>query len=154
MDIAVALDKLRNLCSRQEKAPADIISYLKKWGVDSSLYQQITDKLRSERFIDDRRYASAYTRDKIKFDRWGFVKIRIMLQSKGIDRKIINEVADEFDRNEYRTMISNELSKKVKTLKGSEFEIRAKLIRYGSSKGYEMDIISDCLPYVSGGGLD
>jgi regulatory protein len=139
MEISVALDKLRTICSRQEKAPADIISFLKKWDVDSSQHQQVIGKLRSEKFIDDRRYATAFTKDKIKFEHWGFVKIRLMLNQKGIDRKITDEVIKEIDRMEYRAMIGKELDKKRKSIKGTPYEIWAKLARYGSSKGYAME---------------
>jgi regulatory protein len=139
MEISVALDKLRTICSRQEKAPADIISFLKKWDVDSSQHQQVIGKLRSEKFIDDRRYATAFTKDKIKFEHWGFVKIRIMLNQKGIDKKITDEVIKEIDRMEYRAMIGKELDKKRKSIKGTPYEIWAKLARYGSSKGYAME---------------
>jgi regulatory protein len=89
--------------------------------------------------MDDRRYAMAFTRDKIKFEHWGIIKIRIMLNQKGIDRKITDEVIKEIDRIEYRTMIGNELDKKRKALKGTPYEIWAKLARYGSSKGYAME---------------
>jgi regulatory protein len=138
MDLAVAMTKLRTICSKQEKSPADIILILKKLGVEKELHDQILDKLKSEKFVDEQRYASAYTRDKIKFDHWGFVRIRFMLQQKGIDKKIIDKVIEAFDTNEYHSIISLELSKKRKTLKGTRYEIWAKLARYGISKGYEM----------------
>lgn len=145
MEISVALDKLRTICSKQEKAPADITNLLKKWDVDTELHKQIIEKLRLEKFIDDRRYASAFLRDKVRFDHWGFIKVRLMLQQKKIDRNIVNEVIAEYDRNEYRKMIAHELSKKRKNLKGTPYEIWAKLARYGSSKGYEMQDMEDFL---------
>jgi len=138
MEISAALDKLRNICSRQEKAPADILASLKRWGVETVHHQQILERLKTEKFIDPQRFARAYMRDKMKFDHWGFVKIRIMLQQKGIDKGIIDEVIGECDRDEYREMIGRELAKKRKSLKGTPYEIWAKLARYGSSRGYEM----------------
>lgn len=141
----MALDKLRTICSKQEKAPADITNLLKKWDVDAELHKQIIEKLRLEKFIDDRRYASAFLRDKVRFDHWGFIKVRLMLQQKNIDRKIADEVIAEYDKNEYREMIARELSKKRKNIKGTPYEIWAKLARYGSSKGYAMQDMEDFL---------
>jgi regulatory protein len=154
MDSSVALDKLRNICSKQEKSPADIVKLLKKWGIESQHHLQIINKLKSEKFIDENRYAAAFVKDKIKFDHWGFVKIRIMLKQKGIDSKTIDRIIGEYDRNEYRIMIDHELTKKRKTLKGTPYEIWAKLARYGSSRGYEMDIMADLLPSASADGSE
>jgi hypothetical protein len=42
-------------------------------------------------------------------------------------------------------MIGRELTKKRKSLKGSSYEIWAKLARYGSSRGYEMEFMAEFL---------
>jgi regulatory protein len=145
MDQNTALDKLRDICSRQEKAPADIANLLRKWDVSPAVLPDIIATLKREKFIDEKRYATAFTRDKIRFDHWGFIKIRMMLQQKGIERKTIDEVISNTDRNEYRTMIGQELAKKRRTLKGTPYEIWAKLARYGSSRGYEMNDMQEFL---------
>ncbi len=145
MDLNVALDKLRSICSRQEKSPSDIISHLKKWNVDPSEHQKILTALTRDKYIDERRYASAFARDKVRFDHWGMVKIRLILRQKGIDPKTADDVLAEIDRDEYRSMIKQELSKKRKSLKGTPYEIWAKLARYGSSKGFEMKDMEEFL---------
>jgi regulatory protein len=138
MNTDVALNKLKDICSRQEKSPSDIITLLKKWDIPAEEHEKLISILKTEKFMDEYRYASAFTRDKIKFDHWGFVKIRIMLHHKGIARDIVEEVFHQVDRDEYRSMISHELNKKRRTLKGSPYEKWAKLARYGSSKGFEL----------------
>lgn len=145
MDLNQALDKLRTICSRQEKAPSDIISLLKKWNVDPADHPKIIGTLTREKYMDERRYASAFSRDRIKFDHWGIIKVKMMLHQKGIDRKTVDEVISEIDRKEYRNMIGQELAKKRKTIKGTPYEIWAKLARYGSSKGYEMNDMEEFL---------
>jgi len=145
MDKNVALDKLRAICSRQEKSPSDILGYLKRWNVVQDHHSDILEKLRSEKFIDEHRYASAFTRDKLKFDRWGLVKIRMMLNQKGIEKRISEKVLKEVDLDAYRSMIGQELKKKRKTLAGTPYEIWAKLARYGSSRGYEMEYMEEFL---------
>lgn len=145
METATALVKLQEICSRQEKAPADATALLKKWGVDPEKHGEILDKLKAERFIDEGRYASAYVKDKIRFDHWGTVKIRFQLNHKGISKDIIEKALKEIDKQEYKQMISKELDKKRKTLKGTSRDIWARLARYGSSRGYEMDVMRDFL---------
>jgi regulatory protein len=148
--VGEALDKLRQICSRQEKCPADIIVLLKRWNIDQEFHQGIVEQLKSEKFIDEYRYASAFVKDKISFDHWGMVKIRYLLQHKGIAKDVLENALREVDRDEYRHMIGKELEKKRKSLKGAPREIWVKLARYGSSRGYEFEIVQEFLDEDSG----
>jgi regulatory protein len=143
--IARALEKLREICSRQEKCPAEVRVLLKRWDINQEHHQEIIGKLISERFIDEHRYASAFVRDKTRFDHWGRIKIRYFLQQKGIAKSASDKAIGEIDQDEYRKMVGKELAKKRKSLKGSPRDIWAKLARYGSSRGYEMEIMHDFL---------
>lgn len=151
METLQALEKLRQICSRQEKCPADITELLKRWGVDQEFHQEIIDTLKSEGFLNENRYAAAFVKDKLNFEHWGIIKIRYYLQHKGIDKAVCDKALREIDRDEYRKMVGNELAKKRKTLKGSSREIWVKLARYGSSRGYEMEIMRDFLGDNAGG---
>jgi regulatory protein len=148
--ISEALDKLRQLCSRQEKCPADVVVLLKRWGIEQEHYQGIVEQLKSEKFVDEYRYSVAFVKDKIKFDRWGIIKIRYLLQQKGIAREVLENAIREVDQDEYRRMIGREIDKKRKSLKGTPREIWAKLARYGSSRGYELEFMQDFLDDTGG----
>jgi regulatory protein len=150
MEASQALDKLRQLCSRQEKCPADVVALLKRWGLDQKFHQGIVEQLKSEKFLDEYRYASAFVKDKIRFDHWGIVKIRYFLQQKGISKDILDNAIGEIDHEGYRQMISRELDKKRKSLKGTPRDIWAKLARHGASRGYEFEIMRDFLDEDSG----
>lgn len=137
----MALEKLRKMCSMQEKCPADILLLLKRWGVGTEHQEDIIISLKKDKFIDEGRYAAAFVRDKVKFDHWGFLKIIYFLKQKGIPRNVVDEACKAIDRDDYAIMIKKELDKKKKTLTGKRREVAAKLARYGSSRGYEMDIM-------------
>ncbi|HLO58194.1 MAG TPA: regulatory protein RecX [Bacteroidales bacterium] len=145
MNQEVALNKLKHICSGQEKSPADIMALLRKWDVPEDDRQQILQSLKDEKYLDETRFAIAYTSDKIRFDHWGLVKIRLMLQQKGISNETIEEAFNEIDRSEYRSMIGHEISKKRKSVKGAPYEIWAKLARYGASRGYAFDDMREFL---------
>ena len=138
---AMALEKLQKMCSMQEKCPADIILLLKRWGVGEEHHEDIINRLKSDKFIDEGRYAAAFVKDKVKFDHWGFLKIMYFLKQKGIPRSAVDEACKAIDRKDYAIMIKKELDKKKKTLTGKRREVAAKLARYGSSRGYEMEIM-------------
>ena len=75
-----AIDKMRRLCSRREYCISDIRSKLMKEleaktdDVDAALKQLVDEK-----YVDDRRYAVAYARDKAAIAGWGKTKIKYML---------------------------------------------------------------------------
>ncbi len=145
MDTHVALDKLRNICSRQEKCPADVVALMKKWDVSVENHSKIINQLKNEKYLDEKRYANAYVRDKVRFDHWGFIKIRIMLNQKGIDRSIIDDAIGDYDLTAYKSMIEAELKKKRRSVTGNPYEIWAKMARYGTSRGYEMEFMKEFL---------
>jgi regulatory protein len=140
-----ALQKLQQICSRQEKCPLDVITLLKRLNVSGKHHHEIIEKLKSDNFINEQRYAASFIKDKIQFEHWGLIKISYFLKQKGISSTVINESIQQIDRDEYRQMIGKELAKKRKTLKNSPREIWAKLARYGSSRGYEMEMMREFL---------
>jgi regulatory protein len=142
--IKQVLERLRQICSRQEKSPADILLLLKKWGMAEE-QDVIIGQLKKEGFVDEKRYARAFVADKLKFDHWGKIKIRYVLYQKGIPAKDCDNVLSSIDPVEYSGMVERELRKKRKTLKGTPREVWAKLARYGASRGYEMDVMQDFL---------
>ena len=149
MSPAEAMDKLQKLTSMQEKCSADVVMLLKRWGIAPEHYPDILNRLKEHHFIDDRRFAAAFVRDKILFDHWGFIKINYFLRQKGIPEKMIGESFATVDRDEYASMIRRELGKKKKTLKGPPREIWVKLARYGTSRGYEMDLMHGFLDEIA-----
>jgi len=76
------LGKMQALCSRGEKCRADIRMKLEKTDVPQDVITQILNKLESEGFIDEHRYAGAYVRDKFRLQGWGPVKIANMLSQE------------------------------------------------------------------------
>lgn len=140
-----ALKRLMQECSRSEKSVSFVNRKLKDWGL-TEFSKEITDKLRTEKFIDDARYVKAFIHDKIVFNKWGKFKIRYQLLSEKIAESIINTSLKEFDKNEYKNIIFEELRKKQKSLKNMPHQnMKSKLMSFGSQRGYEMDIIRDFL---------
>lgn len=150
MEVSAALVKLRNICSRQEKCPSDVVSLMKRWDVPPEHHTPVIEQLKAEKYIDEQRYASAFVRDKLKFDHWGLIKIRFMLTQKGISKDVTERVLGEVDIEEYRMLIEKELKKKHRSVTGTPYEVWSKLARYGSSRGYEMEHMQGFLEKLSG----
>ena len=144
-----ALIKAQKLCARQEKCKSDIRKKLYDWKVPAETIESIINKLVDEKFIDEKRYAEYFVRDKFRFNKWGRIKIAYALKQKQIHQSIIDSALKEINDKEYRETLKNELQKKRKTLKDSEtFKIKEKLLRFAQSKGYEPEIIFDLIDKV------
>jgi len=146
-----ALKRLQQICSHQEKCPSDVMVLLKRRGIQAEDQQHIIRQLKADGYIDEKRYAAAFVKDKIRFDHWGIIKIRYHLQHKGIARDICENALSEINLEEYRKMVEKELEKKRKDLTGPSRDIWVKLARYGSSRGYEMDTMQHFLEGIREG---
>lgn len=131
------------LCSKTEKTISDLRQSMSRWGLNDPIKQdKILAYLVDNNFIDETRYARAYVRDKYRFNRWGKIKIRTMLRSKGISDNIINEALDNIPDKEYREKLKEDLLNKRRAIKASNhYDLRAKLMRFAQSRGYETDLI-------------
>jgi regulatory protein len=145
MNADEAIDKLARACSTREMCTSDARMLLKRWGIPEPDIPQVLAVVTAEKYIDDARFAHAFIRDKTRFDHWGLIKVDYMLRHKAIPDRIIREAHEVIDMEEYRDMIRHEIAKKKKTLRGKPSEIRVKLLRYGSSRGYETDILYSLL---------
>jgi regulatory protein len=138
-----ALIKIRSICSRQEQCRQDILVRLSKWDISESDSDKIMLILEKEGFVDHNRYATSFANDKLKFNKWGKVKIRWMLRQKDIPEDIIERALSLIDDDEYFNTLSGELKKKIKSLKSeNEYNKKGKLVKFATQRGFEYEIIS------------
>ena len=139
---SVALAKLQEQCARSEMCSHEVLTKLRKWGLPESVSQKILALLKRDRFVDDARFAQAFVRDKVVFNRWGRAKIRMALSAKHLDRDVINDTIEEIDPEEYSRALCDVLQSKARSLGDiSTFEARNKLLRYAASRGFEVSLI-------------
>ena len=137
-----ALARAQTICSQQEQCRQDIITRLGKWGIDEPVSLKIIKQLEKDKFIDEMRYAISYARDKIKFNKWGRIKICWMLQQKNIPDGIIDQALDQIDNNEYELLLESELIKKKRSLKSDDqYNKKRKLIQFAIQRGFENETV-------------
>ncbi len=85
-----AMSSLMRLASRAEKSSGDARRLMRGWGIAAADAEKILAELVERRFIDDGRFAAAYTREKLRFSGWGAHKIRAALSAKGVARDVID----------------------------------------------------------------
>lgn len=147
---AQALQSLMRLCSRAEKSSGDALRLMRGWGVPESEQRSVLNKLIEQRFIDDRRYAEAYTREKSHLTGWGARKIAFQLRQKGIDKEIIQATLATLDGDAQLEQLTTKLERKMRTTKAANrYELRGKLLRYGLGLGFDYEMTRDAIDKIA-----
>ena len=103
-------------------------------------------RLVKERYVDDERFARAYVKDKIRYNKWGRRKVQQGLWTKRIDEDIQQRVLGEVDDEEYLSVLRPLLKQKQRSIKAeSDYERNQKLVRFALGRGFTFDIIRQCL---------
>lgn len=146
---AQALQALMRLCSRAEKSSGDALRLMHTWDVPEGERRGVLDKLIELRFIDDARYAEAYTREKSQLAGWGAKKIAQHLRQKGIDKEIITHTLSALDGDAQLEQLTAKLERKMRTTKAvNSYELRGKLLRYGLGLGYDYEITREAIDKI------
>lgn len=138
-----ALTRVTSLCSASEYCIHDINEKLYRWGISNTDSERIIDYLLDEKYIDEARYAQAYTNDKLRFSHWGRIKIKSMLRMKHISDRDINNAFDNISEEEYESILRDIIKGKAKSEGDAEdYASRAKIIRFALQRGFEMGEIT------------
>ena len=144
--INTALKKAMALCASREYCSEDIRVKLDSWDIKSKYADKIINKLIGENFINEKRYAEAFVKDKYNNNKWGKVKIASQLRIKKIASEVIDAALAMVDEDQYRQSIRGILASHRKFIKAkNQFDLKGKLLRYGLSKGFESHILYDIL---------
>lgn len=145
-----ALAKLRDLCARSEQCSHEVHAKLRGWGVPDAAAAKILLLLKRDRYVDDRRYAMAFARDKVVFNRWGRIKISLAMRQKHLPEELISEAMESIDPDEYRKALIDVLAAKARTLPETvSYEARCKLLRHAASRGFETGVIAQIIKQPS-----
>lgn len=133
------LDRMRTLCARREYCAADIRAKLVRLpDADAGSIARILETLYAEKYLDDRRYACAFCRDKALLRGWGEMKIRYMLSSKGISGEDIAAALAEIDRDRVAEKLYRAVKGKYESLKDDP-ACKLKLLRFALGRGYDYE---------------
>ena len=138
--------QLAALCAQAEHCQQEMRDKMRRWELDETVQNRIISRLVKERYIDDERYARAFVKDKIRYNKWGRRKVQQGLWQKHIDADIQQRVLDEIDEKEYLDVLRPLLKQKRKSIKAAnDYELNQKLMRFALGRGFGFDIIRQCL---------
>ena len=144
-----AFTRLSAQCAQAEHCQHEMVEKMRRWGIADDVQARVMARLVGERYVDDERYARAFVKDKVKYNKWGRRKVEQALWLKHIDSDIQQRVLDEISTDDYVQVLRPLLQQKRKTTKAaSPYELNQKLIRFALGRGFGFDVIRECLDGV------
>ena len=143
-----ALNKAAAYCTLCERCISEVSTKLTAWGVPHGEQEKIIARLTDEKFINESRYCRAFVNDKVKFNRWGRIKISAALRDKRLPQELIRDAIEDIDEEQYLQSLGEVIATKQRELKGKEdFATQQKIIRHAASRGYEPSLIIKAIKY-------
>lgn len=137
-----ALYRAAALCTKSEHCESDIRKKLADWNINTIDSNKIITYLKQERYLDEIRFCRFFVKDKMRFNKWGRKKTMLALKIKGITPETIKTEIENIDTEQYLDTLQNILCSKNRNMKfKDQYDHRQKLIRFGLSRGFEMDIV-------------
>ena len=143
MEREIAMKRAASFCAESERNVAEVERKLRKWGVDDDDIDSIIDRLKSDDFLNKKRYCKAYINDRFRLNHWGKVKIRYELGKRDVDRQYIDAALADIDDDEYIEVLKEVVEAKRRTLKETDtYSASAKILRYALTRGFKNNIVS------------
>ncbi|WP_079701484.1 regulatory protein RecX [Daejeonella lutea] len=138
--------KAESYCAYQERSQHEVRNKLYEWGLHERDVEEIISELIQSNFLNEERFALAYTLGKFRIKGWGKIKIKQALKLKKVPDKMIAKSLKSIDPDDYAARLKVLIDKKSETLHEKDhYKRRFLLSRYAASKGYEQDLIGDLL---------
>ncbi len=142
------LSKIQKYCVYQERCHKEVRSKLLGMKVYGDKLEEVMAALISDDFLNEERFAIAFTREKYRLTKWGRNKILNALKAKSISEYCIKKAFGEIDETEYLQILEAAVKKKYELLKDKEpspFKLKSKIYTYIAGRGYESYLIKDQL---------
>ena len=145
-DQVTALQKARNFCAYRERCQQEIRNKLYEWGLYPREVEQVIGQLISENFLNEERFAKAFSTGKFRIKGWGRNKIKLMLRQLNVSDYCIKKGLAEINDTEYEDVLKRIIEKKSHSIKEkNDFKRKNKIAAYAMGKGFEGDLIWDLI---------
>jgi regulatory protein len=137
-----ALDRVYNFLSYRFRSQREVSDYLRRKGYDDDLAQRITQQLKESEFLNDRRFAEQWARDRTDFGLRSRRVVALELRQKGIAPDIIAEVLEGIpDSDEISQITALIEARKLR----QRYPDERKLITHLTGKGFSFNNIKAAL---------
>ena len=133
--------KIEHYCAYQERCHLEVTNKLNKLGIFGDELDEYICYLIDENFLSETRFSEAYVRGKFNNNNWGKVKISRELKLRNISDWNISNALSQINSEDYNNKLRKLCLKLVELNDKSEFELKNKVVKNLSYKGWEVDLV-------------
>ena len=138
--------QLSAYCAQAEHCQHEVLEKMRRWELSAEAQARVMAKLVKGRYVDDERYARAFVKDKIRYNKWGRRKVEQALWQKRISSDICRRVLDEVSDEEYLSVLRPLIRQKRRATRAANaYELNQKVLRYALGRGFTIDLIRQCM---------
>lgn len=131
---------------KRRRSEKEVRIYLSKLDIDNSKVNDIVNKLKDIKLINDIEYSKAYINDKIYLGKVGINKIKRDLLEQNIPEITINDLLEDIDTDILNSRLETMILKKIKANnKYSNHYLKQKILNEFVNMGYNKESIIDIL---------
>lgn len=145
------LDRARRYCALSEQCEDAVRQKLVTWGATPAESDAVVEKLYSENYLDDVRYARAYCESKILHQHWGRQKVLYQLRLKHLSRAAVESGMASVNEDDYLAVLADVAEKKLRELRPSSDDpsaLRQKLTAFLLSRGFLIGEINQVITNI------
>ena len=133
--------KIEHYCAYQERCHLEVTNKLNKLGVFGDELDEYVCYLIDENFLSETRFSEAYVRGKFNNNNWGKVKLSRELKLRNISDWNISNALSQINSEDYNNKLRKLCLKLVNLSDKPEFELKNKVVKNLSYKGWEVDLV-------------
>ncbi|MFM1878659.1 MAG: hypothetical protein RLZZ241_1525 [Bacteroidota bacterium] len=139
-----ATKRMERYCAYQDRCHQEVVRKLYEMRMIPEAIDSILVHLIDHNFLNEERFALAFTNGKFRQKQWGKLRIRRELKMKGISEYLIRKALSGIPENEYLEVLDQIFEKKTAEWSYKKQEdILRKLYAYLTYRGWENELIYD-----------
>ena len=135
------LEKIKSYCQYQERCTKEVRKKLYTFKTSTESIEKIISFLINNDFLNDERFVKFFIQGKLRIKKWGKIKLKYELKSRGVNYQIIETSIKNISDDEYISYFEEFSSNKIKFLKGTLDQKKRSFINYFTYRGWENDLI-------------
>jgi regulatory protein len=139
-----ALSKLENYCNYRERCHKEVEMKLNSMKTVPEAKEKIILHLIEHDYLNEERFAKAFTRGKFRIKKWGRHRLIRELKYKGVSKYNIDSALKEISEGDYIVTFNELTDKKFNSItESNKNKKKKKLIDYLLYRGWESHLIYD-----------
>lgn len=138
-----AVDAAARHLSRRMRSRKELSDHLARKGHPADVIDAACDRLAELGHLDDRAFAGAFARDRVRLSPRGYARIGQELRQRGVDREVVGEVLRETEADVPELDLARRLLDRRRRSHGSldDLDARRSAMRWLAGRGFRHDTV-------------